>query len=148
MGNGRNEGKEASQEMADFFSEEWAQALVKVIDRSASYRDAAKHWEGDLLFVVDRCAAVPQGIALYMDLWHGECREAFVVNGPLDKTPAFTVEGPLPVWRRVIERKLDPIQALMLRQLRMKGNMIKVLQMPRAAMELVKCCTFIPTTWP
>jgi putative sterol carrier protein len=71
-----------------------------------------------------------------------------VVPDPALQAPAFVIEAPLATWRRVLEQKVDPIQALITRQLKLKGQLLKVMQAPRAAMELVHCCTLIDTEWP
>ena len=93
-------------------------------------------------------AAGVQPVTLYMDLWHGECRAAYEVQDPSAHTPEFAIEAPLRFWRSVITGRLDPIQALMTRQLKLKGPMLKVMRAPRAAAELVRCCGRVPTTWP
>jgi putative sterol carrier protein len=81
-------------------------------------------------------------------LWHGECRAAFAVEDPAAHAPEFTIEASLPVWRKVISGQLDPIQGLMTRQLKLRGQLLKVMRAPRAAAELVRCCTHIETEWP
>ncbi len=130
-----------------FATDEWVSALKEELNRSKAYREAAKTWEGDFWFVVDRGPGVPEPLTMYMDLWHGECREAYTVKGKT-APPAFVVEAPLATWRRVIDKKLDPVQAIVTRQLKLKGNMIKVLKAPKAAVELVQSAARVPTKWP
>ena len=48
----------------------------------------------------------------------------------------------------VIEKKLDPIQGLVTRQLKLQGNLMKIMKAPKAALELVNCCTLVPTEFP
>lgn len=132
----------------EFGSDEWVKCLKDEVNKSKAYRDAAKNWEGDFYFVIHGIDGSAQAGLLYLDLWHGQCREAYRVTGPLGKSPEFTIEAPLATWRRVLERKLDPIQGLIMRQLKLKGNLFKIMGVPRAAVELVKCCTRIPTAWP
>jgi putative sterol carrier protein len=132
-----------------FPSDEWVRALADELNRSGGYREAAKHWEGDFAFVITGQGGVPEK-ALYMDLWHGECRDAYQVADPTApgaKAPEFTIEAPLGTWRKVIERKLDPIQGLVTRQLKLKGQLLKIMRAPRAATELVHCCTLLETDW-
>lgn len=131
-----------------FPTDEWIKALMAELNASAEYREAAKSWEGDFAFVVAPGPEVPAPVQLYMDLWHGECRSAYVVAEPLAKPPEFTIEAGLPTWRKVVEGRLDPIQAIVTRQLKLSGPMIKVMRAPRAAMALVGCCTRIETQWP
>ena len=83
-----------------------------------------------------------------MDLWHGQCRSAFVVKDVNEKKPEFRITAPLGKWRRVIEKKLDPIQGMITRQLKLQGNLVKIMKAPKAALELVNCCTRILSEFP
>ena len=130
-----------------FPSDEWVKAAMIELNQSTDYKEAAKTWEGDIEFVV---TALPDGrkeVVLYMDLWHGTCREAYEVSEPKSK-PEFTILAPLPVWRKVLGGKLDPIRGLVSRQLKMRGNMMKVMKAPKAAVELVNACSKVDTLWP
>ncbi|MCZ7575187.1 MAG: SCP2 sterol-binding domain-containing protein [Ardenticatenaceae bacterium] len=131
-----------------FPSDEWVKALMAELNKSETYREAARNWEGDFYFVASAGPGVARDVYLYMDLWHGECRTAYEVADPSQKSPEFTISAPLPTWRKVIEKKLDPIQGLITRQLRLKGNMLKIMKAPKAAAELVNCCTLVETEWP
>lgn len=131
-----------------FPSDEWVKALMAEINKSEAYRDAAKNWEGDFYFVVNKSPGIPQDVYLYMDLWHGECRDAYAVSDPSDKKPEFVLAAPLQVWQRVLEGKMDPIRALMTRQLKLQGNMMKIMKVPKSATELVNCCAKVDTEWP
>lgn len=131
-----------------FPSDEWVKALMVEINKSEGYREAAKNWEGDFYFVVNKSPGVPQDVYLYMDLWHGACRDAYEVTEPTSKTPEFTLAAPLQVWQRVVEGKMDPIRALMTRQLKLQGNMMKIMKVPKSATELVNCCGKVDTEWP
>lgn len=131
----------------EFPSDEWMKALMAEINQSESYRKAAKTWEGDLYFIIEAGPGVPQDVYLYLDPWHGECRDAFMTTDPTVKSPEFVIRASLDAWRKVIEKKLDPIRALMTRQLKLKGDMIKIVKNPRVALELVNCCTRIDTSW-
>ena len=131
-----------------FPTDAWIKARMDALNGSEAYREAASNWEGDFYFVVDAGPGVSDDVYLYMDLWHGSCREAFEAKDPSSKQPEFVMRAPLPTWRRVIEKKLDPIQGLMTRQLKLQGTMTKIMRAPKAATELVACCTQIETDWP
>ena len=128
-----------------FGSEEWVKALENELNTSQAYEDAAKTWEGDFYFVVDPEGVVTQPMYLYMDLWHGKCRDAFVAADKSVKTPAFTMSGQYSKWKKVVMAQLDPIQALMTGQLKLKGNMVMVMKNVKAAQEIVRACTRIDT---
>ncbi len=130
-----------------FASDAWIKALQAELNQSESYRAAAQHWEGDFAFVVHLDRESPP-VSLYMDLWHGACRAAYRADNSSTLMPEFVIEAPLATWRKVIEQKLDPIQGLVTRQLKLKGPLVKVLRAPMAAMTLVQSCTRIDTEWP
>ncbi len=131
-----------------FLSEEWIKALMQELNKSQAYREAAKNWEGDFYFISEPEGSVKETVIYYMDLWHGECRSACIVIDEKEKNPEFRISAPLSKWRRVIEKKLDPIQGMITRQLKLKGNLMKIMKNPKAAMELVNCCTLVPTEFP
>jgi putative sterol carrier protein len=134
--------------MPKFPSDEWIKALMVEVNDSQGYRDAAKNWEGDFYFVINKGHGVPEDVYLYMDLWHGECRDAFEATDPAAQSPEFIIQADVPGWRKVIEKQTDPIRAMMTRQLRLKGTMTKIMKAPKAATELVNCCTRVETEWP
>ena len=131
-----------------FPSDEWVKALMVKINESEAYRSAAKTWEGDFYFIVEPGGSLKERVILYMDLWHGECREAFVAPDESAKNPEFRISAPLSAWKQVITKQLDPIQAMMTRRLKLKGNMMKIMRAVKAAQELVNCCTQVPTEFP
>lgn len=131
-----------------FPSDEWVKALEVEVNQSRAYQEAAKSWEGDICFVITAGAGVDKTTHLYMDLWHGECREAYEVEDPAQVNSEFTISAPLPTWKRVLDGKLDPIRGLMSRQLKLQGPMVKVMKAPKAAIELVNCAKQVDTKWP
>jgi putative sterol carrier protein len=130
-----------------FPSDEWIKAAMMELNLSPAYKEAAKTWEGDIEFVVTALPDDRKEVVLYMDLWHGSCREAYEVTDSRSNSD-FTIMAPLPVWRKVLEGKLDPIRGLVSRQIKMKGNMMKVMKAPKAATELVNSCAKVDTEWP
>ncbi|MBI5305702.1 MAG: SCP2 sterol-binding domain-containing protein [Chloroflexi bacterium] len=132
-------------EKLKFGSAEWLQALHDQLNASEAYADAAKSWEGDFYFVVEPDGALTQPLYLYMDLWHGKSRAASIVADPNSMTPAFVMSGKYAKWKQVVTAKLDPIQALMTGQLKLKGNMVMIMKNVKAAQEIIKACTRIET---
>jgi putative sterol carrier protein len=131
-----------------FPSDEWIKALVIEVNKSEAYRKAAATWEGDFNFIVEPGSGVPEPVALYIDLWHGEARSAAMLADAGEKSPEFTIRAPVSTWRRVIEKKLDPIQGMITGQLKLTGTLSKIMRAPKAAAELVNCATKVPTEFP
>jgi putative sterol carrier protein len=144
------DGKEGyGNEMALLFpSEEWLKALAEELNGNPAYRDAAKNWEGDFYFIVEPEGSLKNRVIAYMDLWHGECRSVCIVTDENEKSPEFQIRAPLSKWRRVLEGKIGPIHGMLTGQLKVRGNMMKIVKTPRAAVELVNCCSCIPTSFP
>ncbi len=129
----------------DFATDAWIKALKDELNNSEAYRSAAKNWEGDFYFIVQTNNGDHY---LYLDLWHGEAREAMIVDDPSAKKPEFTLSAPLKTWRGVLDKKIDPIKGIMTRQLKLTGPMVKVMKAPKAAIELVACAAKVETNWP
>ena len=134
--------------MLKFLSDEWIKALCQELNRSESYAQAAKNWEGDFYFIVEPEGEMTGPVIFYMDLWHGKCREAKLITDEKEKDPVFRMSAPLSSWRKVISKELDPIQGLLTRRLKLKGNMAMIMRNVKAAQELVECCTRVPTEFP
>lgn len=134
--------------MPEFGTDLWLQALKDELNASETYARAAREWEGDFYFIVSPDGDLRQPRYLYMDLWHGECRRARLVDDPAEENPAFRMKASPQVWKKVVTRQLDPIQGLMTRQIHLQGNMMLVMRNVKAAQELVECVTRVPTQFP
>ncbi len=131
-----------------FATDAWAKALMDMVNNSDAYKKAAAKWEGDFYFVTPKGGGIEEDTYLYLDLWHGEARDAYVVDDPASKSPAFVLTAPLDVWKGVLGKQIDPIRGIMSGQLKLKGNMMTVMKTPKAATELVAAATRIDTDWP
>jgi len=128
-----------------FPSDEWIKELSRRLNASASYERSAKDWEGDFVFVVEPDATYSGTAYLFLGLYHGKSPEATALANDNERTAEFVIRAPFSVWRQVIEGKLDPIQGMMTRKLKLAGNMMKVMRYPKAAKEIVDCCALVPT---
>ena len=132
-----------------FPSDVWVKALMDDLNASPAYAEAARNWEGDFFFVIEPAGSMTAPVTLYMDLWHGKCRKAYEVGNPDGVVkPVFYLRGPMAIWKKVMTRQLDPMQALMTGQLKLTGNMAMIMRNVRAAKELVESCTRVPTDFP
>lgn len=131
-----------------FPSDEWIKVMADEVNKSETYRKSAAKWEGDFYFVVEPGPGLPEPMTLYIDLWHGEARSAGAVADQGEKSPEFVIRAPINTWRRVIEKKLDPIQGMITGQLKLTGTMSKIMRFPKAATDLVNCATKVPTEFP
>jgi putative sterol carrier protein len=125
---------------AKFPSQEWADAMKSDVNSSESYAKAAKDWEGDFYFVIQETGEI-----VYMDLWHGECREATFTTDASYKSPAYKITAKMDNWKKVLDGKLDPIQGMITRQLKLDGNLVQIMKNVKAAQELVRCAAKVDT---
>jgi len=126
-------------------SDEWIKELSRLLNESESYARAAKDWEGDFIFVMEPDEGSSETAYLYLDLCHGKSPSARKLASADEKKTAFKISAPFGTWRKVVEGKLDPIQGLMMRQLKLEGDMLKIMRYPKAAREIIACCALVPT---
>lgn len=128
-----------------FPSDEWIKLLSAKLNASPAYEQSAKSWEGDFLFVVEPDQAYPETAYLFLALYHGKSPEAMQLPTMDNHKASYILSAPFSTWRRVIEGKLDPIQGMMTKQLKLKGDMMMIMRYPKAAKEIVACVATIPT---
>lgn len=130
-----------------FPSDAWIKELSNRLNESESYERSAKDWEGDFLFVIEPDDTYDDTAYLYLGLHHGKSTGAALVESEDERDTEFVIRASYGNWRRVIEGKLDPIQGMMMKQLKLSGNMMKIMRYPKAAQEIVACCAEVPTEW-
>jgi putative sterol carrier protein len=131
-----------------FATDAWIKRLGEECNNSPAYYDAAKNWEGDLYLIVEPEGSLEEYVYMYIDLYHGRCRQAFVPEDYSALNPEFRISGRVSVWKELAEKKVDPMKALLTRKLSLKGNMAKAMKNIRAANELVNCTTRFKTEFP
>ena len=131
-----------------FPSESWIQELSKLLNESPSYEQSAKDWEGDFIFVVSADETLEKEAYLFLGLHHGKSTGAALLASADERPAEYTITAPFATWRKVIDGDLDPIQGMMMRKLKLEGNLMKIMRYPRAAKEIVTCCASVPTEWP
>lgn len=125
-----------------FPSPEWVSAFETEINKSDAYANAAKTWEGDITLVIEG------GAGIYLDLWHGKCRAAQYLADPASREkPEFTITADMEKWKKVLAGKLDPVQGMVTRQIKLDGNLVKIMKNVKAAQELVRCATKVDTVY-
>ncbi len=134
-----------------FLSAEWLQALKDKLNTDPQYARVAKNWEGDIMFFVEPDSPDGAPIRLYLDLWHGACREAFVVENDeqiAQRKPAFILRANYPIFRRIISSELDPMQAMITRKLKVQGSMAYMLRNVPVVLDFVRCAQEVDTEYP
>jgi putative sterol carrier protein len=133
--------------VALFPSDEWLGAYLERINSSSDYREAAADWEGDISFVFEAepDKGVPDDIWAWLDLWHGECKEARIVHRDEGSKARYIIRAPYTRWKEVLAGNLDPIKGMMQGKLKLQGDLPTIIRYVRAANELVHLTMTVPT---
>ena len=131
-----------------FPTDEWNNTLREKLNSSESYQRSAKDWEGDFIFVVEPDEVFTETAYLHLQLYHGASPGAGMADPDNLPETEYLIKAPYKTWKKVIEAKLDPIQGMMTGQLKLKGDLMKIMRYPKAAQEIVACCALVPTEWP
>jgi len=126
--------------MAIFPKDEWLIALKEKLNSDVDYGRIAKNWEGDMLFVIVPGKKDDKSVKFYLDLWHGKCRNAVVLGESDNKSASFTLSGTYENYVRLLQGKIDPIQALLTRKLSVSGNMGTLMKNIPTVLDFVRCC--------
>ena len=126
-------------------SEEWVKEFESRLNASESYNQAAATWEGDLLIVSLPDENDPEPTYIYINLQHGKASDARLLKSLDEKKALFTTTAPYGTWRKVLEGRIDPIQAMFSNKVKLTGSMAAIQRTPKATYELVKIAGSIDT---
>ena len=130
--------------MAKFPSEEWTREYMEKLNANAAYEDAGKAWEGAMTFIVQKDESFDKEAYMYLDLYHGKCREAkFSLTESDLPTPEYKYIGPYTNWRKLINKEIDPIQGLLTGKFKLQGSMMKIMRFTKAAKEMVSTAAMV-----
>jgi len=132
--------------MAKFPSEEWLTEYVAKLNSNPNYEDAARKWEGSMIFVVRKDDAFDKEAYLYLDLYHGKCRAArFSLSAAELPASDYKYSGPFTNWKRLINKEIDPIQGILTGKFKLEGSMMTIMRFTRAAKEMVGTASAVKT---
>lgn len=133
--------------MALFPSDEWMTIYMERINASAEYREAAATWEAPIAFVFEAepDRGVPEDLWALLDLWHGECRDARMLEPAEAGRAPYVIRAPYSRWKDVLQGDLDPVKGMMQGKLRLQGDLATIVRYVRAANELVHLTMEVPT---
>ena len=126
--------------MAKFPQEEWLKSLADKLNTDEQYAHVARNWEGDMLFQIEPGGSLLEPVKFYLDLWHGTCRDAFMVDESKEIKPVFTLKAPYDNYVRLLQGEVDPMQALLTRKISVQGNMAVLMRSVPTVLDFVRCC--------
>jgi putative sterol carrier protein len=128
-----------------FPSAEWAEAFRTALNQNAAYQDAARAWEGDILFLVRPADPSAPAPGIHLQLAHGQCSAATYHPDARSVASEFVYEGTPENWARLRRKELDPVKAILDGTFKIRGNLAKAMRFTRAAKELVETAGQVPT---
>jgi len=132
---------------AIFPSSEWLQATKDKFNTDKQYSQIAKNWEGDLRLILEPDGALPDTLWLYWDLWHGQCRDAYIEDQSSPLTPVLIIKAPYSKFVKVLSGEVGVMQALMGRMVSVRGSMVLIMRNVPTVLDFVRCCQEVTTSW-
>jgi putative sterol carrier protein len=125
--------------MAIFPTPQWIVSFMEKLNTDEQYARIARNWEGDFYFIIEPDDGLSGEVVYYLDLWHGKCRQASLVEDLKDHQPAFILKVPYKNFRAILAGELPPMQALMTRKLSLQGNMAVLMRNVPTVLDFVRC---------
>ncbi len=127
-----------------FPSAAWAEAFRIAVNQNEAYRDAARAWEGDIVFLVRPPDAQAPAPGIHLELAHGTCSAATFHPDARAVASEFVYEGSPENWARLLRGEVDPVKSILDGTFKIRGNLAKAMRFTRAAKELVETAARIP----
>jgi len=133
-----------------FFTDEWASAFKDEINKSNSYKSAAKGWKWTVGLVVEAepDKHFPESKGLVMDLFDGEARDIKVGSAADAQKCDFVITAPYSRWKEVATKQLDATKGMLLGKLKLKGDLPTIVRYTKASQEMTECTTRVAVAWP
>lgn len=136
--------------MTEILTDAWARAWGEALNGSATYRAVAASWEGAVLVAVrgDPGRGVEER-AVFLDLWHGTCRDARAARPGDLEAARYALTADAGTWAGLLSGTLDPMSAVMGGALDLtKGSVGSLFPQLAAAKELVAVARSLKATLP
>ncbi len=145
-----------------FPSPQWAEAFCKALNENQEYREAAKDWIWDVVFVASNIPnAVVSAVAQLMGglsnvtsnagamkfrLRNGTCQGSEFYIDASKADADYILEADYTLWKDLIQGKVDPVAAILSRKIRVKkGSFLTLIQFSSAAIKMTNTAMSVPT---
>ena len=125
--------------MVEFASPEWVELFKDKLNTDTQYAEIAKNWEGDVFFIIEPGETLAEQKVFYLDLWHGKCRDAYIVENGLVQDAALILKGVYEDYVLILKGETHPMQAMLTRRLSVKGNMGLLMRNVPTVLDFVRC---------
>jgi putative sterol carrier protein len=132
------------------FSNEWAKAFKDELNKSATYKTAAKGWKWTVGLVVEAEPEkhFPEAKGIVLDLFDGEARDVTVGPASEAQKSDFVITAPYSRWKEVATKQLDATKGMLQGKLKLKGDLPTIVRYTKASQEMTECTTRVPVEWP
>ncbi|PYB68247.1 Fis family transcriptional regulator [Thermoplasma sp. Kam2015] len=132
-----------------FPSQTWVDEYCRRLSESPDYNKAGKGWKDPIMFTISDTGSLsekPEFGSFTLYLRDGKCEKCEVIKEGEGSAP-FVLTATYANWRKIIDGKINPTQAMLTGQLKVKGNMALILRYASAAIAMVKVAQSIPTKY-
>jgi putative sterol carrier protein len=123
------------------------QAIKEKLNTDERYAQIAHKWEGDLRVVIESDGSLLEPMWLYLDLWHGKCRDAYIEDQSSTINPAFVLKATYSNIIKILSGEVGVMQALMTRMLGVRGNMAVLMRNVPTMVDFIRCCQEVTKSW-
>ncbi|MCL4447380.1 MAG: SCP2 sterol-binding domain-containing protein [Thermoplasmatales archaeon] len=134
-------------EKLTFPSEDWIKDYCSKLSSSAEYNRLGKGWQDPIQFKIIDLESVKVSLdfkSFVLEVKDGRCEGYRLVKDDSDSAP-FVLSSSYSDWRRTLEGKVNPTQAMLSGSLKVKGNVMLLMKYAAAATEMVKVAGKIET---
>ncbi len=135
-----------------FGSQEFADAYCRALNENEAYREAAREWEGNFIWVATPSGPLDHEQRLWIGLHHGQCTGAKALadddkvrllkrgekpsgeEGVFEVAYIFTTD--YLTWKRLVLGEAKFVQMLMRGKAKLEGDRAKAMRFSRAANQL------------
>jgi putative sterol carrier protein len=130
------------------FGATWALGCAAQLRSRPEFAAAAAKWEGIVMLVMTETGeADPRRV--YLDLAHGECREARAGTAPDEANARLVFSASASGWQQLFSGTLPPLHALLTGKLVLaKGNVMDLVPYAGLAKQLVEAAASVPAEFP
>ena len=156
--------------MTVFPSKDWLEKYEKAINESEEYEEAGEGWgvdhDGDFLFIIEdfpikeiSSEELPDSIKdqideylsdgtfyTYVGLKDGNCTGTALLQDPNEKKHGFELRGPYQNWKKLVKGDIGAVRAILSNDLKLDGDMSKIMTYTRAAKVLGNLAKEVPKT--
>ena len=117
--------------------------------QSSDYNKTGKGWKDPIKFKMTELGDLKNSIpydSFILSLHDGKCDGSEMVSDP-NKTASYELTATYTNWKKIIGGKINPTQAMLTGQMKVRGNIALLLRYASAAIAMVKTAQTIPTKY-